>query len=189
MARARSFDTDEVLDQAKQVFWAKGFAATSMSDIYAATGLKPSSVYSAFKDKDGLFRAAFESYATQFNGSFPEGLSGLAAVRAWIDKQAELAYSDPDRKGCMIVNTITERLMHAPETQQMAQDRLDDITAFFRKHLDEAVAAGELEHDHPATADGLTSVVLGLMTLGRSGASKEQILSAAQLAKASLGPL
>ena len=45
------------------VFWKQGFTAASMSDIYAATGLKPGNLYATFTDKHTLFRRAFEAYA------------------------------------------------------------------------------------------------------------------------------
>ena len=188
MARTRSFDTEGVLETAMTVFWKKGFSATSMSDIYEATGLKPSSIYAAFNDKDGLFRAAFERNAKHFHASFPENARGLSAIVAWLDIQADLAGADPERKGCMIVNTISERALHTPETQELAQARLAEITDYFRQRLLEAREDDDISSslDIDRLADGLTSMVLGLMMLGRAGAPAEQIKSAADLAKQSI---
>ncbi len=36
MARTREFDEDEVLEQAMQVFWRRGYRATSLNDLLAA---------------------------------------------------------------------------------------------------------------------------------------------------------
>src|SRR6188508_1544575 len=98
MARPREFDVDDVLLKATAVFWRRGFAATSMSDLYEATGLKPGSLYAAFKDKDHLFRRCFEAYAAFFRQTLPTDCSGVAAIEAWLALQARLAAEDPERK-------------------------------------------------------------------------------------------
>ncbi len=177
MARTREFDTDKVLGDAMRVFWRKGYAATSMSDIYAATGLKPGSIYTAFKDKEGLFQQAFERYADIFRATLPRDLSGLAAIRAWIDLQARLAADDPDRAGCLIVNTVAEREAHSAATQAMAQGRIREIRDFFVRQLVIAVQGGELgdDTDVDLRADALVGAVVSIMTLGRAGADSRAI--------------
>ncbi len=170
------------------VFWRKGYVATSMADLYAATGLKPGNLYATFVDKETMFRRAFDAYADHFRGSLPKDLSGLAAIRAWLDTQARLATGDPDRKGCLIVNTITEREAHSAATQAMAKDRLDEICTFFRNALREAIVAKEL----PASTDiahhaaALTGAVVAIMSLGRAGADPSTIDSVATAASDAL---
>ncbi len=58
MARPREFDRDQVVDRAVDVFWRKGFEATSIRDLVEATGLNRGSLYNTFGDKAGLFEAA-----------------------------------------------------------------------------------------------------------------------------------
>jgi TetR/AcrR family transcriptional regulator, transcriptional repressor for nem operon len=103
MARHRGFDTDDVVQKAMRVFWRQGYVAASMSDLYAATGLKPDSLYAAFKDKEGLFRTAFERYAESFRATLPKDASGMAAITAWLTLQADIATTDDERAGCLIV--------------------------------------------------------------------------------------
>ena len=188
MSRPRTFDPDVAAEQAMRVFWKSGYAAASMSDLYAATGLKPGSVYAAFGDKEGLFRRAFETYAAHFRATLPEGLSGLAAIEAWIGVQADLAIEDPERRGCLIVNTVAERQAHSAETQALAQARLDEIRAFFRNALTHAVEAGELapDADPDMWADALTGTVISLMTLGRAAADAQTIRNVARATLAAL---
>ncbi len=131
MARPREIDIDVATRQAMELFWRKGFVATSMSDIYAATGLKPGNLYATFGDKDGLFRAAFAAYAKHFEATLPLDVEGVGAIRAWLETQVQLATGDPDRKGCLIINTNLEREAHTLETQQLAAGRLNDIRVFF----------------------------------------------------------
>jgi TetR/AcrR family transcriptional repressor of nem operon len=54
MGRPREFDFNDTLERAMQTFWAKGYEATSLDDLCAATGLGRSSLYAAFGDKQSL---------------------------------------------------------------------------------------------------------------------------------------
>lgn len=177
MPRPKAYDEDEVLDAAMRVFWRKGYVATSMADIYAATGLKPGNLYATFTDKATLFRRAFDAYARHFRASLPQGLTGLAAIRAWLDTQVRLATEDPERKGCLIVNTVTEREAHDPETRGLAKARLAEITDFFRKAVEESRAAGQIGAAVAVedTAAALTGAVVAIMALGRAGADPAAI--------------
>lgn len=188
MARPRKHEPAAVLTSAMEVFWKKGYVATSMSDIYEATGLKPGNLYKTFLDKEGLFRAAFNAYSEHFRLSLPSNVKGLSAIKTWLDVQVRLATEDPDRKGCLIVNTVTERNAHAQETQDLADARLRDIRAFFERHLALAKDRGEL----PGTlkvdiwADSLLGAVVAIMSLARAGASKATISNVADQAWNSL---
>jgi TetR/AcrR family transcriptional regulator, transcriptional repressor for nem operon len=177
MARPREFEIETVLRHAMLVFWRKGFASTSMADLYSATGLKPGNLYATFKDKETLFRRCFEAYAEDMRASLPQDLSGVEAISSWMDSQVGKAVEDPERKGCLIVNTITERDLHAPATLALAQGRIQEIRDFFLRALREAVVAGDLDDsgDIEARADALTGAVVSVLTLGRAGADRRTI--------------
>jgi TetR/AcrR family transcriptional regulator, transcriptional repressor for nem operon len=185
MPRPKAYDEDQVLDAAMQVFWRKGYVGTSMADIYAATGLKPGNLYATFTDKETLFQRAFDAYVKHFRNSMPHGLSGKAAIHAWLDTQARLATADPDRRGCLIVNTVTERDAHSLQTQEMATARLNEITAFFRTELEAARAGDSLStgKDIEREAAALTGTVIAIMSLGRAGADEATIRHVAETGK------
>jgi len=188
MARPRAYDPDEAVKAAMQVFWQKGFVATSMADIYAATGLKPGNLYATFTDKETLFRRAFQAYSEQFRATLQVESRGRQAILDWLDVQARLATDDPQRKGCLIVNTLAEREAHAPATRALADARLAEIRTFFRDHLENATLAHELapDADRDSLADFLTGMVLAIMAMGRAGASAAMIRNATEIAKQSL---
>jgi TetR/AcrR family transcriptional repressor of nem operon len=191
MARTREFDLTAALDQAMRVFWRKGYAATSMSDIYAATGLKPGSIYAAFRDKEGLFQQVFEHYAGSFRSTLPTDAEGLAAIRTWITLQAKLASEDSERAGCLIINTVAEREVHSAATQALAQGRMREIRDFFVRNLMIAAQAGDLppETDLDLRADALVGAVVSIMTLGRAGADAATITHVAQAALEPFAPI
>lgn len=188
MARPRGYEVEEVLQNAMTVFWRQGYALASMADLYAATGLKPGNLYATFHDKGALFRRAFETYARHFRATLPEGLEGRAAIEAWLRVQARLAVEDPERKGCLIVNTAAERGAHDPETRAMAAERMAEITGYFRAHLGIAVARGEVAAatDIEQVAAALTGAVVAIMTMARGGAEAATIHAIADHAIASL---
>jgi TetR/AcrR family transcriptional regulator, transcriptional repressor for nem operon len=172
MARPREFDMNQVLNQAMRLFWRKGYVATSMSDIYAVTGLKPGNLYAAFRDKEGLFQQAFEHYAAFFRSTLPHDKSGRRAIEAWLRLQAKLASEDQDRAGCLIINTVAEREAHSAATQALAQGRMREIRDFFVRNLMLAIQdEGLLPPSRlDFRADALVGSVVAIMMLGRSGA-------------------
>jgi TetR/AcrR family transcriptional repressor of nem operon len=167
MGRRRAFQLDEVLAQATEVFWRRGYAATAMSDVYEATGLKPGSLYAVFRDKEELFRRCFEGYAAFFRRTLPMDQAGLPAIRSWLCLQVRLAADDPDRKGCLIVNTLAEREVHSAATRALATGRLHEIRDFFLRQLAVAAERGEVGNgrDLEAAADALTGTVISIMAL------------------------
>lgn len=184
MARPREFQIDDVLQKAMEVFWRRGYAATSMADIYEATGLKPGNLYSAFKDKEHLFRRCFEAYASTFRSTLPADVSGTDAIRSWIGLQAQLAVEDPERKGCLIISTVTEREVHSEATRALANGRLQEIRDFFIRQLTEAKFRKEMPSEIiiEAQADALLGAVVSIMALGRAGADRRIIENVASSA-------
>src|SRR5689334_2515516 len=76
MGRPREFDEQAVLAPTHDIFWARGYEATSTRDLTARTGLTPSSIYAAFGDKRGLFRRALDHYL----GALRERMSRFEAT-------------------------------------------------------------------------------------------------------------
>jgi TetR/AcrR family transcriptional repressor of nem operon len=62
MARTKDFDENEVLKKAVDIFWLKGYSATSMQDLVDGLGISRSSLYDTYGDKHTLFMKALESY-------------------------------------------------------------------------------------------------------------------------------
>ena len=63
LGRPRSFCEQAALEAAMRVFWEKGYEGTSLTDLTEAMGINRPSLYSAFGDKEALFRRTMERYA------------------------------------------------------------------------------------------------------------------------------
>ena len=93
-----SFGPDSVLAPAMLLFWRHGYEATSLADLTGAMGSNPPSVYTAFGDKKGLFRAAVKRYLSRSQTPFEviaEASSAEEAARAMMEGSV-LAFTGVD---------------------------------------------------------------------------------------------
>src|SRR2546428_12924146 len=82
--RPREFDRDAALEQAIDVFWRHGYEATSVSDLTAAMGINPPSLYAAFGDKEKLFLEAVERYQQPRRPSVTKGFDEAPAAKEGV---------------------------------------------------------------------------------------------------------
>ena len=78
MTMVRQFDEDAVLEKVLEVFWARGWQATSMAQLAVAAEVQRGSLYHAYGGKEQLFQMAFERYSTRVLGESRTALSGLS---------------------------------------------------------------------------------------------------------------
>ncbi len=112
MARTREFDADLALDSALQLFWERGYDATSMTDLVERTGVARAGLYDAFGSKHGLYIAALERYVDERDRSVVEILgrpgSPMSNIRSLLERYAANADNDRAPKGCLVVNSAVE---------------------------------------------------------------------------------
>ena len=126
-------------------FWAKGYEATSMTDLCCCTGLHKGSLYQAFGDKHTLFMDALKHYADlEFHETTAVAqhlTSPLAILRAVVTKICEDAGGE---KGCMMINSMVELAPHDPAVKAALQgfgaQRMQAVTEMIAS----AQAAGEI---------------------------------------------
>src|SRR5215831_3253346 len=90
MPRPKAFDPDEALQKAMQVFWERGYAATSVEDLVQRMGINRFSLYSTFGGKHQLFVAALERYretiVADLVGALEQSAAGRAAIRHFFTR-------------------------------------------------------------------------------------------------------
>jgi TetR/AcrR family transcriptional regulator, transcriptional repressor for nem operon len=147
LARPREFEEDEVLDVAIECFWRRGLEATSVRDLCESTGLNQPSLYNAFGDKRTLFTKALERYAAR---SMRERIARLerqapkTAIEAFFRELIRRSLSDPDHRGCLIVNSALEVGPHDAELRRVIAAYLGEIEGFFQRCLERAAAEGSI---------------------------------------------
>src|ERR1700744_5066044 len=172
MARPREFDEDAVLDARIQCFWRFGYEATSVKDLTAKTGVTAASLYNAYGDKRGLFRAALDRYV---NDSIAdrirrcEALPPLDAIHAFFDEILRRSLNDRQHKGCMLVNSALEMAPHDAEFQQVIAGVLVRIEGFFLGCVRAGQADGTVSQSLSADvlARHLLGVLMGVRVLAR----------------------
>src|ERR1700720_2553117 len=102
MARPRKFDESDVVAAARDEFWTRGYAATSVDDLTSVTGLGKGSLYGAFGDKHGLFLRALDDYITSALDDVRAQLrdppnGAYDRLRRPIPAQAKTTAADPTR--------------------------------------------------------------------------------------------
>jgi len=149
MPRPKSFNRDKVVQQAMDVFWEKGYEATSITDITDATNLKPGSIYNTFGSKHALYLEALDFYEVHVGGKLfavlDESVSGINAIRNLFAKLIESELSD--QRGCFMHNAMIERATCDEDVEKRACIAKEQGTAIFKHALDRAVEYGEISND------------------------------------------
>ncbi|MGW0815996.1 TetR/AcrR family transcriptional regulator [Streptomyces viridiviolaceus] len=193
MARTKEFDPDAALRAALELFWRRGFEATSMSDLVAHLGIGRASIYATFGNKRELYLKALERYE---QGLLPDMLQELArpgpalpGVRALVRRYAAEATADDLRgRGCFVTNTAAELAPHDPAAARRVERNWDQLEAVLHSALARARSQGELpaDRDPLALARMLLVLLQGLRVVGKASADPARVRDATEQALALL---
>ncbi len=170
--RPRSFAYDDVVNGAKDVFWRRGYAATSLRELKEELGVLPGSLYGAFGDKHALFLRALERYA----GDTREAAASILAegpvlprVGALLADVLTAARTAPGR-GCMLGNTAAELLPADEAAGLLVRGGFGALESAITRALAVAQRAGEIRADVDCETQGRLLVVLmqGLHVVARA---------------------
>ncbi|WP_029118019.1 TetR/AcrR family transcriptional regulator [Mycobacterium sp. URHB0044] len=189
MARPRTFDEDTVVAAARDRFWTGGYAATSVDDLSAATGLGKGSLYGAFGDKHALFVRALDGYcADAIDKAVAEltqpGMAAYDRLAAHVRARADAVVADVDRRGCMMSKSAAELGATDPDVDRVVGRSLNRwwqalVDCVAEAQGDGMVTAGA---DSEALATLLLGVLRGFETLWKGGVEPGRIVAAAEAA-------
>jgi AcrR family transcriptional regulator len=187
MGRPRTFDLDEALDRALEVFWRQGYEGTTIPDLTEAIGINRPSLYAAFGNKESLFRKVLARYAEGPAVFVREALAEptARAVAEHLFRGSIESLCDPRRpRGCLAVQGA---LACGTETEAIRKKLIAHRAAgeaAVRARFEEAHAAGDLPRD-PSAADlarYVSTVLQGLAVQAAGGAGRTQLERVANLA-------
>ncbi|WP_299727868.1 TetR/AcrR family transcriptional regulator [uncultured Tateyamaria sp.] len=174
MGRPRTFDTDQAIEKAMQVFWTHGYEGASLPDLLDGMGLTRGSLYKAFTDKKTLFLKVLEHYegkavasavALMLDSSIPNGADRILTVFT----NSYRAVTEGDRRGCLLCTAAAGPSMYDDEIAAVVSQGLGAM----RDAMDDALNASPRHRDLPdsersALADMLISQYVGLRTMARA---------------------
>ncbi|MCF3184080.1 TetR/AcrR family transcriptional regulator [Streptomyces polychromogenes] len=193
MARTKEFDPDAALQSALELFWRRGYEATSVADLVEHLGIGRASIYATFGSKHELYLKALDRYAETQNPLLLSELSrpgpALPAVREVVRRfAAEAASADRRRTGCFVTNTAAELAPHDGAAARRVEASWDRFETLLHSSLVRARAQGELPdgRDPQALARMLLVLLQGVRVVGKASGDPARVRDAAEQALALL---
>ncbi|GAA0916073.1 TetR/AcrR family transcriptional regulator [Streptomyces thermoalcalitolerans] len=193
MARTKEFDPDAALQSALELFWQRGYEATSMADLVEHLGVGRASIYATFGSKHELYLKALDRYAETRDPRLVAELSrpgpALPAVRAVVRAfAAEAAAPESRLNGCFITNTAAELAPHDVAAARRVENSWERLETALHSALVRAQAQGELPEgrDPRALARMLLVLLQGMRVVGKASSDPARVRDAAEQALALL---
>lgn len=173
MARTLAFDRTQVVQNARSIFWSRGYEAASIPELELATGLSRSSIYNSFGSKRGLFDAAVDSYLEEIVRPrlqpLRESKVSQDALENYLSGLAQ-AFARPESlsaaNGCLLINSASAPIA--------ADENMALVITAYRNELQDAMHHGvtaarpELpEQRQILLADTITGLVVASFALVR----------------------
>lgn len=173
MPRTKQFNEEEILNKAMELFWEKGFHATSIQDLVFHLGINRASLYDTFGGKEELFNKAFQRYRNLSGCTLTELFNTETSVkkgfRMLFFKAIEAVKTNPDHKGCFVVNTTTELLPGDDAIKKALMENKAYVEQLFISHIKSGIKRGEISADKNPESIGMMLFALysGLQVLAK----------------------
>jgi TetR/AcrR family transcriptional repressor of nem operon len=187
MGRPKEFDPDAALARAVEVFWCRGFEATSVQDLVDHLGVARGSLYATFGNKEAMYARALERYRREQGDLLVALLSAdrpvRESIRLLLDGVVEDALRDPDHRGCFVVNAACERLPGDADTALQVGEQFQRVEDVLAQTLTRARQRGELAHekDPGRLAGFLLTALQGLRVVGKAQPQPQRLHDAVQV--------
>lgn len=190
--RPREFDEAEALSRAMNVFWEKGFDGAGVSALTEAMGIGRQSLYDTFGDKRALYLRAIDEYMRARMGPLLEALGAPDAGRTVLESELEGWASKEvcgEDRGCFLAYAASGAPLDDDEVAHVVKGHVDSVEQAFRRVLERCDRDGtlDLQGSPRQIARTLTTLSLGLGTLGRLKTSQAHRRDVADSARTLLG--
>jgi len=194
--RPPSFDRDEALAAAMNVFWAKGYEGATLEDLLEAMGgITAPSLYNAFGSKEALFKEAIDLYVSTIASKAVEALEKAPSARAGVESLLRTATEGFCRpggpRGCMVASSAAKCAHGNEGVEEYVRSLRLKATDTIKRRLKRAVEEGEL----PAAVDAgriaafYATVAQGLGVRAGDGVSRAELMAVVDGAMAAWGSL
>lgn len=187
MGRHREFDVNQALDAALAVFWRKGYEGASYTDLTQATGVERPGLYSAFGNKEALFRRALERYNEHYLAFFPAALlqpTSRKVAEHILRGVAELNTRYQAHPGCLGIQGVLAGSDAAEPIRQALIEMRANGENSLRERFEQAKTEGDLPESAScaALAAFVMAVTHGMAVQAKAGFSRETLKAVADQA-------
>jgi len=158
---------ERILMTSTILFARKGYAAVSMRDIATAAGIKPSSLYNHFENKENLWAEALEHLKKLHILYFEHLVQTLAQADSFEDMMAGLFY-EPRRQANIFASygfsLVMQEQVHDPKAAETFNFFISRALGVIKGCFDDCVARGLVPafDTHTATILILNNAFMGL---------------------------
>lgn len=172
--RPRKASREQIIERATDLFWERGYHATSMADLKVATGVNLGSLYSEFSSKRELYAEALAHYRTNVvlkrRGVVESSLNALEGIGRFFEILITHAVEEPRRFGCFNTNTCVELGTNDPGLRKIAKTSLLDWKAFWTNTVRRGQRSGHIcsDLDPDEMACMIIALVQGVNVVGKA---------------------
>ena len=149
---------------ALNLFWKKGYEATSLNDLTKELGIGKGSFYNTFGSKKELFEQCLHAYKNHGQQTVKEVLKGkpdpVIGLKYFLDFHTKTMLDDPSLRGCLIANSTTE-LAHDSKIQAF----LLDHNSSMRTILNDYLSGTSLDSKKEGLVDSILIYITGISVL------------------------
>jgi AcrR family transcriptional regulator len=164
--RPRAYQPEVALGKALDLFRKDGFAATSLDDLSAATGMNRPSLYGAFGDKRELYIKSYQRYRADARAAMIDIFKDELPIRRRLQRIFAVALDiylsgEAGPRGCFTVMTAASEAVADPEIRAMVLEGFTELDKAFAACFQSARENGEL----PPSADAKVLARLASATI------------------------
>lgn len=194
MTHGRPLEFDPQLAQLKamELFWGRGYEATSLQDLLNAMNISKSSFYQAFGSKHALFERCLKAFRERQVSRMTAALDGSSSAREFVRNMLMAAARDGASaefpKGCLIMNTATEFSGRDAIVADLVGEGARQFAGVFKNAVTRAQADGEIaaDKDPEVLARYIVTTISGLKTMAKAGMQTAAIEDVAEVALTAL---
>jgi TetR/AcrR family transcriptional repressor of nem operon len=190
--RPRTFGLQDAAARARELFWQRGYSATSLRDLAKAVGVRTGSLYAAFGDKHDLFLRALTDYAREaatVREDFDLDEPVLPQMRGFLAGALAAAGSHPGR-GCMLGNTAAELLPDDAAVATVVREGFAALERALEVAIQHGQTTGEIRADIAGRIQArlLVTLVQGLHVVARAQENPDSLIDIVDGAVEALRP-
>ena len=170
---SKSFDPDEALVLARDVFWRRGYDGTAISELESVLGIGRKSLYDTFGSKRALYLRVLEQYTDtvirKICSSLEDPRSGSFESLEQVLDRLQRHHGSPGSLGCLLGVAMAQADPEDAELGELLRGYLSRLENAFGRAIRSAQKEGTIDGAARAkdVARNLVALTQGMALMGR----------------------